>query len=612
MRLTAIFSLLLHAVLAQTPEVPHKMNFAGITLTIRDDARREIQKDVDALTQYPKYFNVKVERAKTYFPVIEKIFAEERLPDDFKYLVIQESALIADAVSVSNAVGFWQFKDFTAAEMGLRVDKEIDERMNIVSSTRAAAQYLKKNNTFFNNWLYALQAYQMGAGGVMRSVKDYESGTRHMEITSQTYWYVKKFLAHKIAFEGAVKGQGEVNVIAYENHSGKSLAAIAREVSVAEESLVEFNKWAKKGTVPGDKSYIVSIPVKGEAQPVYASVEKINTDPNNKHHAHKKLEAKPALATQSDKKIINGLPTIKAQAGENAVTLSKRAGVGLSFFLACNDLSISDPLQEGNYYYLKKKRAKTQAVSHTVKLLDETLWSVSQQYGVQLKKITRLNPGLPTSTLKPGTTVVLSGTLKSVSPETVVAGVVEVETGEFFSWSVNPSASSFKPAEVSVAVTQPIEESGNDSVSGKVVEPAVVVQAVEDNSVKVSEQQVEVFKPEPLPTRHVVVAGETLYAIGKRYGVGVMDIVNWNQLKLEDGIKPGQELMMREPMPAEPMEQSAKEGKEGKFIVHEVKPADTLYGVARKYGVTIKDLMDWNQKKDFNVATGEKLRVQVK
>ena len=110
-------------VAAQPPEVPHKMQFAGMTLTIRDDARREIQKDVNALTQSPKHHNIKVERAKTYFPIIEKVFAEENLPDDFKYLVLQESALIADAVSVSNAVGFWQFKDFTALEMGLRVDR---------------------------------------------------------------------------------------------------------------------------------------------------------------------------------------------------------------------------------------------------------------------------------------------------------------------------------------------------------------------------------------------------------------------------------------------------------------------------------------------------------
>ena len=182
------------------------MQFAGMTLTIRDDARREIQKDVNALTQSPRHHNIKVERAKTYFPIIEKVFEEERVPDDFKYLVLQESALIADAVSVSNAVGFWQFKDFTALEMGLRVDKEIDERMNIVSSSRAAARYIKKNNFYFNNWIYALQAYQMGAGGVLKSEKEAKSGLKHMEITSGTYWYIKKYLAHKIAFEDAVKG----------------------------------------------------------------------------------------------------------------------------------------------------------------------------------------------------------------------------------------------------------------------------------------------------------------------------------------------------------------------------------------------------------------------
>src|SRR5688500_15392387 len=149
----AFFFLTVVTTYAQPPQVPHKMQFAGMTLTIRDDARKEIQKDVNALTQSPRHHNIKVERAKTYFPLIEKVFEEERVPDDFKYLALQESALIADAVSTSNAVGFWQFKDYTAVEMGLRVDKEIDERLNIVSSSRAAARYIKKNNFYFNNWI---------------------------------------------------------------------------------------------------------------------------------------------------------------------------------------------------------------------------------------------------------------------------------------------------------------------------------------------------------------------------------------------------------------------------------------------------------------------------
>src|SRR4051812_1486685 len=111
MRITGCLFFVVFATIAsaQGPQVPHKMQFADLTLTIRDDARREIQKDVDALTLSPKHFNIKVERAKTYFPLIEKVFREEGVPEDFKFLVLQESALIADAVSVSNAVGFWQF-----------------------------------------------------------------------------------------------------------------------------------------------------------------------------------------------------------------------------------------------------------------------------------------------------------------------------------------------------------------------------------------------------------------------------------------------------------------------------------------------------------------------
>jgi membrane-bound lytic murein transglycosylase D len=245
------------AAFGQSPQVPHKMNFAGMTLTIRDDARRDIQKDVDMLTKSPRYFNIKVERARTYFPIIEKVFAEERLPDDFKYLSLQESALIPDAVSSSNAVGFWQFKELTAHEVGLRVDQEIDERMHIAASSRGAARYLKKCNHYFNNWLFALQSYQMGAGDVMRSVGNQDLGTRHMEITPDTYWYVRKFIAHKIAFEEAVRGPATMEVSAMTALPGSSLMDIARQTSSDEQQLRDFNKWLKTDKIPGDRAYTI-------------------------------------------------------------------------------------------------------------------------------------------------------------------------------------------------------------------------------------------------------------------------------------------------------------------------------------------------------------------
>ena len=187
-----------------SPRVPSTYEFAGIKLNIEEGARKQIQEDVDALTRNQTYFNRKVEKIDLYFPIIERVFREENLPDDFKYLAIQESALISDAVSSSNAVGFWQFKEASALEVGLRVDRNVDERMHITESSRGAAKYLKKNNFFFNNWLYALLAYNTGPGGAEQHIDKKYLGKTKMEINKHTHWYIKKFLAHKIAFENEI------------------------------------------------------------------------------------------------------------------------------------------------------------------------------------------------------------------------------------------------------------------------------------------------------------------------------------------------------------------------------------------------------------------------
>src|SRR5690606_38102583 len=153
-------------------------------------ARKEIQTHVDALYRSEKYLQIKLDRVDLYFRIIERIFREENLPDDFKYLVIQESALISDAVSSSNAVGFWQFKKASGEEVGLRIDGAVDERLNIVSSSRGAARYLKRNNNYFGNWIYALLSYNTGAGGAQKIVDDTYFGAKKMPIDKKTHWYI--------------------------------------------------------------------------------------------------------------------------------------------------------------------------------------------------------------------------------------------------------------------------------------------------------------------------------------------------------------------------------------------------------------------------------------
>ena len=611
---------------AQSIEVPHKLQFADLTLTIRDDARREIQKDVDALTRYPKSFNVKVERARTFFPVIEKIFAEENVPDDFKYLVIQESALVADAVSTSNAVGYWQFKDFTAIEMGLRVDRDIDERMNIVSATRAAARYIKKNNSIFNNWLYALQSYQMGAGGVMRSEKNTRSGEKKIDITGNTYWYVKKYLAHKIAYEGFTKGEPEIKVVSYPTITDKrTLSDIGREMNVDIEELKLYNKWLKGNRIPEDRTYAVMIPVKGdpsglklpEATPLATTVG-LNSNSTKA----------PTVKTALEKIKINGIVAVRAREKETPTALAARAGVDLSAFLKWNDISISDPITSGSYYLLGKKRNRATQAYHKVSP-GETLWSVSQQYGVQIKRLRKFNRLSEGEEVTAGTTLWLATQRPKDEPaQKSFDRPVEVNENETFAWDVTPTASSegskqtiaVKPIEVVVvsdsSAVPPIKndvimadtpseqiKTATDSViQAPVSEQMSVVTIPSDSVVSVPVVETPLEKKEV----HVVQPKETLYAIARQYGVGVMDLVNWNNLDLQQGIRPGQELQVTAPSESAIAEE---EQPIAMNIVHEVKPTDTVYSIARKYGVTIKELMEWNNKRDFNLAVGEKLKI---
>ena len=77
-------------------------------------------------------------------PQIKKVLRENEIPSAFLYLVMAESNFILDASSSKSAKGLWQFMRPTANHFGLKTNEYIDERMDIVKSTKAAVTYLKK------------------------------------------------------------------------------------------------------------------------------------------------------------------------------------------------------------------------------------------------------------------------------------------------------------------------------------------------------------------------------------------------------------------------------------------------------------------------------------
>jgi len=129
--------------------------------------------------------------AHYYFPLFEQELDAFDMPLEIKYLAIVESALNPRAKSRVGATGLWQFMYATGKEHGLDVSSYVDERSDILKSTKAACEYLTKCYKIFGDWDLALASYNSGPGNVTKAIR--RSGG------SQNYWNIRPFLPRETA-----------------------------------------------------------------------------------------------------------------------------------------------------------------------------------------------------------------------------------------------------------------------------------------------------------------------------------------------------------------------------------------------------------------------------
>lgn len=393
----SIFALLGQA--PAVPNVPRSVGFAGMNVQLDEDARAVVQSDVKALLTNKKFWEAKLDRCLLFFPIVEGVLIDEDVPIDFKYLAVQESNLQPDAVSASNAVGFWQFKKETAVDYGLRVDDQVDERKNITSSTRAAAKYLKKSNLQFNNWIASLYSYYLGAGGISKTIPAEWGYAREIKLDGKADRYILRFLAHKIAIESSIERYQSPNRMAlleYPKASGRTLDGIAKEFGVDEVALRTQNRWVTGNDIPADKEYSLIIPVTNDQFEAARTRLAVFKKPNQRDNFTQKDIGFPVLVRadgySNDLLLyeINGLPGIMAAGNDNVETLAKKARVSFSSFLRYNEMSERDPVTPGDVYYLAKKNKRAVVPFHTVRE-GESLWKVAQVYGIRLKFLVKYN-----------------------------------------------------------------------------------------------------------------------------------------------------------------------------------------------------------------------------
>ncbi|MEM8893520.1 MAG: LysM peptidoglycan-binding domain-containing protein [Bacteroidota bacterium] len=588
-RLAAVILLIIAAVIQTladnpVPKVPSQMEFGDMKLKLTEAARNEIQRDVNALHSSRKYFDIKLDRVNLYFPIIEEIFKEEEIPEDFKYLVIQESALISDAVSSANAVGYWQFKDFTGKEVGLRIDKQVDERLNIVAATHGAAKYMKRNNFYFRNWIYSLMAYNTGRGGAQRFVKEKNFGVKSMVIDKNTHWYVKKFLAHKVAFEKEIGGQHSegLRLETTTKEGGKSLEKIARSYGVEYSLMSQYNKWLLRGNVPEDKEYSVVLPsyrrIKTKDLAEQKSKKEEPTSDKVYGDLEEILDGKVEVMTIK----LNGLPAVMATEGDNMKSLSAKTSMDIRRLAKFNEISEQHAVIPGEFYYTKKKSKKANIYYYTAQE-GETLWSISQKFGVRIGQVAKFNRMNIIDGVKPGRVL----WLRKKRPADVAIEYRDLATPE------NDKKGLYE-LKIQENLPEPRKPIVADTATSRETEDEYV--APETSIPKATKRNT-----------HVVQPGESLYAISRIYDVGVMEIVEWNQLP-DFVIQPGQRLIINVGVP-ESYEEETKDPVKKKIVFHEVEPGDTLYSISRRYGVSVEYIMKLNGLDNYNISVGDKIKV---
>jgi membrane-bound lytic murein transglycosylase D len=138
-------------------------------------------------------------------PAVKAVLAKSGLPTDLVWLSLIESGHNPSALSPAGAAGLWQLIPESARMYGLIVDRWVDERLDPERSTEAAVRYLSDLRARFGSWELAMAAYNMGHGGLLRSVRKfntndfwtlarYEAG-----LPWETTLYVPKIMATAIA-----------------------------------------------------------------------------------------------------------------------------------------------------------------------------------------------------------------------------------------------------------------------------------------------------------------------------------------------------------------------------------------------------------------------------
>ena len=297
-----------------------------------------------------------IKRSGRYMEYIKRVFRERGMPEELGYLPLVESSFNINARSSAGAMGMWQFMRVTGKQY-MRVDRHIDERIDPIESTRAAASYLSQAHRSLGSWPLAITSYNYGIAGMARAVA--EIGSENLvdliDKYSHPYWgYApKNFYAEFLAAVEIGKNYEQyfpdlqLDPPAYFREvpvrNGSSASALARAAGVTLDEFLAWNPAISRNARTVPAGYQMKLPSKDNTSLL---VQVTQDKPE-------KLAKQPAPKPQRETKV--QVVRHRVKRGETVAQIARRYGASVERILEANSLSRANLLQVGALLLVPRK-----------------------------------------------------------------------------------------------------------------------------------------------------------------------------------------------------------------------------------------------------------------
>lgn len=567
-------------------------------------------------------------RASRYLYHTVKEAERRGLPTELALLPIIESSYDPAATSSAAAAGMWQFIPSTGRIYGLKQTSLYDGRRDVVESTRAAYEFLGGLYNQFGSWELALAAYNAGPGRIQQAINrnkaaglptDYWS----LKLPQETMNYVPRFLA----VAQIIKNPGAYGVslppIANRPHFREvsvgtvNLNEVASIAGLSRAELYQLNPghrgdWVDsqspmKIIIPADLSPSIDARLK-KLSPSSGGLWASTAQPFTPERSNP-----PELNTQvinPVKKAPPVLTTTTTKTTQSAATATVKPANPVTTTQALNTRRISTP---------QGSAALASFASNS-----------------DIPSAPRIPVAVtPVANVKP---VTVEPPLSSAEREQILAAVKAEGANKTVEQVLQPVASKAEQ-EIVVAELKAIAPQGTeitDPFDGKIKLTAIQTsqsvaeqqgkeltkgfsypKGVAENTKADSDEakrnqgknyvktdsEVVVTPPKGKRSTYTVLTGDTLAVIAMKNGLNWRDVAKWNQIDPNSPLYVGTSIYLYDAKP-QSTETSATTKAKSQPESYVVQANDSLIGVASQFGLSVKQLADYN-----NLSVSSGLRV---